>query len=111
MNVARLDRIKRSMRGRLLVAVPESVFGRFARALPEHELVLGSTVEDAARSLSQGGFDLLILGYQFDDSRALELLLQASHPATPLPPVLCLIGERLLRELIEEYLRRCLPSR
>lgn len=75
------------------MAVPPSVVGRFRRLLAADELIFADTVEDASRALAEREVDAVLLGYQFDESRALEVLndlrSRERHRATP---VLCLIG-------------------
>jgi response regulator RpfG family c-di-GMP phosphodiesterase len=76
-----------------LVAVPRAVVGRFRRLLPADELIFAATVEEAAHALAERDVHGIILGYQFDESRALEVLNclreNERHRTTPM---LCLIG-------------------
>lgn len=88
------DRASRAhMRNTYLVAVPAVAFGRFERVLSAHRLHFAGTLAEAKRVLAEHAVDRVILGYQFDESRALELLAHVrAHERHRSTPVLCFLG-------------------
>jgi DNA-binding response OmpR family regulator len=59
---------------RILVADTLEADARLKRILPDHELVFSRTLADAQRCADADGFDLVVIGVHFDDSRMFDLL-------------------------------------
>lgn len=66
---------------------------RIRECLPQHELVFVRTMHEAIRALRRDGFQLIVIGLHFDESRMIELL---SHVRTLEryrdSPVVCVQG-------------------
>jgi CheY-like chemotaxis protein len=77
------------MHKRILVAdIPESD-RRLSEVLNGHELAFARTLSEAQRLLAQVGFDLIVIGVQFDDSRMFDLVRHVRSSGQDKPPVAC----------------------
>ena len=69
---------------------------RLRECLPGHDLYFVRTMAEALRALRHGGFQLVVIGLNFDESRMLELLQYVrALPAYKDVPVICVHGEPL----------------
>ena len=59
---------------RVLVADVAEMDEKIRECLPGHDLTFVRTMWDAMRALRQDGFQLVVIGLEFDESRMLELL-------------------------------------
>jgi DNA-binding response OmpR family regulator len=77
------------MRKRILVAdIPDSD-RRLTEVLSGHELAFARTLGEAQRLLAQAGFDLIVVGVHFDDSRMFDLVRHVRSGGQNEPPVAC----------------------
>jgi len=77
------------MRKRILVAdIPDSD-RRLTAILNGHELAFARTLGEAQRMLAQAGFDLVVIGVHFDDSRMFDLVRHVRGGGQNEPPVAC----------------------
>ena len=84
------------MRKRILVAdIPESD-RRLTEVLNGHELAFARTLSEAQRALAQGGFDLVVVGVHFDDSRMFDLVRHVRSDGQNEPPVACVRSHRFV---------------
>jgi DNA-binding response OmpR family regulator len=82
------------MRKRILVAdIPESD-RRLTEVLSGHELAFARSLREAQRLLGQTGFDLIVIGVQFDDSRMFDLVRHVRSVGQDKPPVACVRCQR-----------------
>jgi hypothetical protein len=61
-------------RTKVLVAAPPDMDAKITECLPGHDLLFIRTMPQAVAKLRQGGFQLVVIGLEFDESRMLELL-------------------------------------
>jgi hypothetical protein len=59
---------------KVLVAAAPETDQRIRDCLPDHDLTLVRTLQQAVASLRHDGFQLVVIGLEFDESRMLELL-------------------------------------
>lgn len=59
---------------RVLVASVPETDENIRQCLPDHELVFVRTLQQAMSALRHDGFQLVVIGLEFDESRMLELL-------------------------------------
>src|SRR4051812_10014100 len=79
----------------LVAAVPE-MDEKVRDCLPGHDLTIVRTMQEAVRQLRHDGFQLIVIGLEFDEHRMLELLQylrSVSHYAAV--PVVCVHAEYL----------------
>jgi hypothetical protein len=81
------------MKTRVLVAAVQQAHRRLIAILPGHELSFVSTFTDADAALKADGFNLLMVGTQFDESRVFDLLRSLKADANySRIPVICFRG-------------------
>ncbi len=81
---------------RVLVAASAEMDGKISECLPGHDLTFVRTMSEAIRSLRQDGYQLVVIGLDFDESRMLELLQYVRGlPKYRDVPVVCVHGEQL----------------
>jgi hypothetical protein len=81
---------------RVLVADVAEMDEKIRQCLPGHELTFVRSMAHAIGGLRHGGFQLVVIGLHFDESRMLELLQYVrSLPAYREVPVICVHGEHL----------------
>ena len=69
---------------------------KIRECLPGHDLSFVRTVYDAVRALRHDGFQLVVIGLEFDESRMLELLQYVRGlPRYQGVPVVCVHAENL----------------
>ena len=84
------------MRKRILVAdIPDSD-RRLTAILNGHELAFARTLGEAQRLLAQAGFDLIVVGVHFDDSRMFDLVRHVRGGGQSEPPVACVRSHRFV---------------
>jgi PleD family two-component response regulator len=80
---------------KILVADGQDVDGRIGEILTPYELTFVRTIGEATRALERTGYDLVIIGVHFDESRMFDLLRQIRaderYQATP---VVCVASQR-----------------
>ena len=73
---------------RILVAASSMVLRQVSTALSGHEILETTTLRQAERLVLQDGIDIFVIGIQFDESRAVDLVksirLDPKHKATPI---------------------------
>lgn len=62
------------MKARILLACAQQAHRRTLAILPGHELSFVGTSNDAEAALKANGYDLIMIGIHFDESRAFDLL-------------------------------------
>jgi hypothetical protein len=78
---------------RILLACVQQAQRRLFAILPEHELRFVSTLADAKAALKADGFDLIMIGTHFDESRVFDLLRHLkSDRRYSTVPVICFRG-------------------
>jgi hypothetical protein len=81
---------------KVLVADVEEMDDRIRECLPEHDLVFVRTMVEAVRELRRDGYQVVVIGLHFDESRMFELLQYVrSLPKYDDTPVLCVQGMEL----------------
>jgi len=81
---------------RVLVADVAEMDEKIRECLPGHDLSFVRTMWDAMRALRQDGFQLVVIGLEFDESRMLELLQYVRGlPRYKDIPVVCVHAENL----------------
>lgn len=84
------------MRKRILVADTPESDRRLTEVLNGHELAFARTLSEAQRLLAQAGFDLIVIGVQFDDSRMFDLVRHVRSGGQGEPPVACVRCQRFV---------------
>ena len=79
----------------VLLAMAPEFAERFERLLTGHRVTRVHTVEEAERALRANGFELVVIGVAFDESRMFDLLghIRADASCRSVP-VLCVLGSR-----------------
>lgn len=77
----------------LACTIPETQ-ARLRAVLPDAELHLAYTTDEALRLLRQHRFDLVMIGLRFDESRALELPGRILTEGLEMPPFVGMRGAR-----------------
>jgi hypothetical protein len=78
---------------KVLVADVAEMDERIRECLPEHELTFVRTMVEAVRELRRDGYELVVIGLHFDESRMFELLSYVrSLPKYDQTSVLCVQG-------------------
>ena len=77
------------MRKRILVADTPESDRRLTEVLNGHELAFARTLSEAQRQLAQAGFDLIVIGVHFDDSRMFDLVRHVRSGGQNEPAVAC----------------------
>jgi hypothetical protein len=81
------------MKARILAACARQAYTRLFAILSDCELALVSTLADADAALKAGGFNLVMIGLHFDESRMFELLHDVRADAKyERVPVVCFRG-------------------
>jgi len=81
---------------KVLAAAAPEMDDKLRECLPGHDLTFVRTMGEAIRALRSDGFQLVVIGLDFDESRMLELLQYVrSLPAYREVPVTCVHGERV----------------
>ena len=81
---------------RVLVADVPEMDGKIRECLPGHDLSFVRTMYDAVRVLRHDGFQLVVIGLEFDESRMLELLQYVRGlPHYQDVPVVCVCTPRI----------------
>src|SRR5258708_9166546 len=92
MGFAPLERMQTSTK--VLVADLPEMDEKLRECLPGHELTFVRTMVEALKALRHDGFQLVVIGLYFDESRMLELLQYVrSLPACKEVPVICVHGD------------------
>ena len=79
----------------LVASVPE-LDEKIRECLPGHRLTFVRTMYEAITALRHDGFQLVVIGLEFDESRMLELLQYVRGlPAYRHAPVVCVYAEQL----------------
>lgn len=79
---------------RVLACTIPGTAGRLGRVLPDAELYLAYTTQEALRLLADKPVDLLLIGMRFDESRGLELPGRLQAAGVALPPFVGMRGAR-----------------
>src|SRR5882762_708164 len=80
---------------KVLAAAAPEMDEKLRECLPGHDLTFVRTMGEAIRALRSDGFQLVVIGLDFDESRMLELLQYVrSLPAYREVPVICVHGEQ-----------------
>jgi len=89
---------------KVLVADVAEMDEKIRECLPEHDLTFVRTMVDAVRELRRDGYQVVVIGLHFDESRMFELLQYVrSLPKYDHTPVLCVQGlELALSEAIRK---------
>lgn len=61
-------------KARILLACAECAYRRLLALFPDHELTYARNFIDAEATLKADGFDLIMIGSRFDESRMFDLL-------------------------------------
>ena len=94
------------MSTKVLVADIPEMDEKIRECLPGHELKFVRTMPEAIRALRHAGFQLVVIGLHFDESRMLELLQYVrALPAYRDVPVVCVHGDHLNLNLNEAVIR------
>ncbi|HEX9434149.1 MAG TPA: hypothetical protein VF936_15340 [Burkholderiales bacterium] len=94
MGFAPLERMPTSTK--VLVADIPEMDEKLRECLPGHELTFVRTMVEVLKALRHDGFQLVVIGLYFDESRMLELLQYVrSLPAYKEGPVICVHGDHL----------------
>ena len=81
---------------RVLVADVPEMDEKVRECLPQRDLTFVRTMSEAIRALRRDGFQLVVIGLNFDESRMLELLQYVrALPAYKEVPVICVHGDHL----------------
>src|SRR4051812_43884650 len=81
---------------RVLVANVPEMDAKVTECLPEHDLTFVRTMAEAMRALRHDGFQLIVIGLDFDEHRMLELLQYVrTLPKYKEVPVVCVHAEYL----------------
>ncbi|HWI39148.1 MAG TPA: hypothetical protein VNU64_22050 [Burkholderiales bacterium] len=81
---------------RVLVASVPEMDDKVRDCLPEHDLAFVRTMAEAVRALRHDGFQLIVIGLEFDEHRMLELLQYVRSLARYKEvPVVCVHAEYL----------------
>src|SRR2546423_1401970 len=81
---------------KVLVADVAEMDEKLRECLPGHDLTFVRTLFAAIRALRHDGFQLVVIGLKFDESRMLELLQYVrSLPVYREVPVICVHGDHL----------------
>ena len=79
---------------KVLVANVPEMDGKLRECLPGHDLTFVRTMQKAVSELRHDGFQLVVIGLEFDESRMLELLQYVrSLPHYKDVPVVCVYAE------------------
>src|SRR5437868_12782539 len=79
---------------KVLVANVSGMDGKVRDCLPGHDLTFARTMLEALRELRHDGFQLIVIGLDFDEHRMLELLQYVrSLPHYSEVPVVCVHAE------------------
>ena len=91
-------------KARVLVADVPEMDDKIRECLPEHDLTFVRTMVEAVRELRRDGYQVVVIGLHFDESRMLELLQYVrSLSKYDDTPVLCVQGmEQALPEAIRK---------
>jgi CheY-like chemotaxis protein len=69
---------------------------KLKECLPGHDLLFVRSMAEAIRSLRRDGFQLIVIGLEFDESRMLELLQHVrALPTYKEVPVICVHAEQM----------------
>ena len=83
------------MKKKILVADGPDLEGRIRRILERYELTFVRTLGAATRALERGGYELVLIGVHFDDSRMFDLLRHIrAEERTRGTPVVCVLSQR-----------------
>ncbi|HZS70092.1 MAG TPA: hypothetical protein VFA72_23535 [Burkholderiales bacterium] len=81
---------------RVLVADVPEMDEKITQCLPGHDLTFVRTVYDAIKALRHDGFQLVVIGLEFDESRMLELLQYVRGlPVYKDVPVVCVHADHM----------------
>jgi PleD family two-component response regulator len=81
---------------KVLVADVREMDEKIRECLPKRDLTFVRTMSEAIRALRHDGFQLVVIGLNFDESRMLELLQYVRVlPAYKEVPVICVHGDHL----------------
>jgi hypothetical protein len=80
---------------RVLACTITGTQARLRAVLPDAELHLAYTTDEALRLLKQHQFDLLMIGLRFDESRGLELPERIHAAGLEMPPFVGIRGARI----------------
>ena len=84
------------MPAKVLVADIPEMDEKIRECLPGHDLVFVRTMYEAIHALRHDGFQLVVIGLEFDESRMLELLQHVRGlPAYKEVPVVCVYAEQM----------------
>ena len=84
------------MPAKVLVADIPEMDEKIRECLPGHHLVFVRTMYEAIRALRHDGFQLVVIGLEFDESRMLELLQHVrAVPAYKEVPAVCVYAEQM----------------
>lgn len=93
-------------RARILVACAERAYRRLLLILVDQELTYARNFTDAEAALKADGFDLIMIGSRFDESRMFDLLRYLkADPKYSAIPVICFRGIRFAAREDESLLR------
>ena len=78
------------------MAAPDEMDEKIRDCLPGHHLTFVRSMLDAMSALRHDGFQLIVIGLEFDESRMLELLQYVrTLPKYAEVPVICVHGDQL----------------
>ena len=84
------------MPAKVLVADIPEMDEKIRECLPGHDLVFVRTMYEAIHALRHDGFQLVVIGLEFDESRMLELLQYVrAVPAYKEVPAVCVYAEQM----------------
>ena len=94
------------LRAKVLVADVPEADAKIRECLPDHDLHFVRTLGQATRELRRDGYQMIVIGMHFDDSRMFELLRYArslaSHKDVPVICVQCqeiMLSEAVLKNM------------
>ncbi len=91
---------------RILLACAEPAYRRLTLILVDHELTYARNFTQAEAALKTRGFDLIMIGSRFDESRMFDLLCHLkADPKYSQIPVICFRGIRFAAREDESLLR------
>src|SRR5258708_21708744 len=93
------------MEKKILVADGSDIDGRINAIVKPHAPTFVRTLDDATRALERDGYDLIIIGVHFDESRMFDLLRQVrADERYRTKPVVCVVSQRFDRPISIEGL-------
>jgi hypothetical protein len=93
------------MEKKVLIADGSGIDGRLSAIVKPHAPTFVRTLEEAKRELDRDGYDLIIIGVHFDESRMFDLLREVrADERYQAKPVVCVASQRFDRPINVERL-------